>query len=69
MHAYIYEANFLVDFVLNKKRKRKRKKIITRWKYPMRVAYGYKLAAFMKKEKKKYWVTNNSLQYSLQNSL
>ena len=35
----------------------------------MRVAYGYKLAAFMKKEKKKYWVTNNSLQYSLQNSL
>ena len=43
-----------------------KRKTITRKK---RVAQGHKLAALMKKGKKKYCVIKNSLRYSLQNSL
>ena len=38
-------------------------------KHPGRVAHGRKLAALMKKEKRKYRITKNSLQCSLQHSL
>ena len=42
------------------------KKVITREKHPGCVAENHKLAALMKKRNKKYCVTKNSLQYSLQ---
>ena len=45
------KMNILVDFVLNKKLQRKKKKTITREKHPGRVAQGHKLTAFMKKRK------------------
>ena len=48
MHVYIYETNFLMDFVLNN---RKREKTITREKHPGHSAHGHKLAALMKKRK------------------
>ena len=44
-------------------------KIITREKHPGSVPQGHKLAALRKKGKKKYCVTKNRLQYSLQNTL
>ena len=50
MLVYIYETNFLVDFGLNNKLQRKRKKI-TQEKHPGRVPQGHKLAALMKKRK------------------
>ena len=50
MHGCIYETNFLVDFVLNKKW-RKKKKLITREKHPRCIAHGHGLAALMKKRK------------------
>ena len=43
--------NILVDFVLNKKLQRKKKKTIRREKHPARVAQDHKLTAFMKKRK------------------
>ena len=71
MHVYIYEKNFLVDFVLNKKCRKKKKKLTAWEKHPGRVAHGHKLAALMKKRKEEILRNkeHSSLQYSLQNSL
>ena len=42
------------------------KKAIRREKHPGCASQGHKLAALMQKEKKKYCLTKNSLQNSLQ---
>ena len=52
MHIYTGEMDILVDFVLNNNG-RGRKKAITREKYPGRVTQGHKLAALMKKKKRR----------------
>ena len=41
----------LVDFILNKNDRKKKKKTITREQHPGRVAQGHKLAALIKKRK------------------
>ena len=51
MHSYIFETNFLVDFVLNKTMTEEENKLITREKHPGRVTQGHKLAALMEKIK------------------
>ena len=51
MHVYIYKTNILVDFVLNKNGKGRKKKTITREKYPRHVPQSHRLAALMKKRK------------------
>ena len=58
--------NFLVDFELNKKCRRKRKKIITREEHPGRVAHGHKLVALMEKRKAEILHTNK--QYTVQST-
>ena len=64
MDAYMYETNFLVDFVLNKN-DRGRKKIA--WeKHPGRVAQVHKLA-FMKKRKEE--ILHNKEQSTEQSSV
>ena len=63
MNIYIYKMKIVVDFVLNKNN-RGRKKAITRGKHPGRVAQGHKLAALMKKRKEE--ILRNKEQSSVQ---
>ena len=66
MNIYIYKMKIVVDFVLNKNN-RGRKKAITREKHPGRVAQGHKLAALMKKRKEE--ILRNKEQSSVQPSV